>query len=71
MKTILHTKEQQNILSIIESLLNTPTSNTPTHEEKTLNMLAKKHNCNIEDIEIIKTEYLYLYYLNGKYIYVD
>lgn len=37
----------------------------------TLHMLAEKHNCNIEDIEIHDAYYMWVYYLNNEQIYMD
>lgn len=38
---------------------------------ETLNMLAKKYNCNVNDIVVDDAYYVYVYYLNGKQIYWD
>ena len=67
MKTIIYTKEMQwnkECQKFHEMF-------KPKPDKDILDMLAKKHNCKIEDIEISNAEFVCIYYLNNKQIYVD
>ena len=67
MKTIIYTKEMQwnKECQKFQKMFK------PEPDKGILDMLAKKYNCNIEDIEIDDAYFVYVYYLNDKQIYVD
>lgn len=72
MKTIIYTKEMQKAHEQRkEEKFIFHGKRISPHILETLNMLAEKHNCNIEDIEIHDAYYLWFYFLNGEQIYID
>ena len=72
MKTVIYTKEMQKAVERKkrERLIHHG-KRIHKYTLETLNMLAEKHNCNIEDIELDDAYYMLFYRLNDEIIYFD